>query len=166
MMKIYLLGVTHNFQKIPHLDFEKYVVESLSRLGIKSVGEEMSLDGLKLKPKISVSTTKTIADNLKIPHRYCDPDDQEREKRGIIGHDWIEGQCKSNDEIEKGLREDDEKRELVWLEKLKDIFENPMLFICGSAHLNTFSTLLRNNGYTCEILEKKWKNEPTNILTN
>ncbi len=110
--------------------------------------------------KVEISTVSEIAEELGLPHAYCDPDENERRSNGILGqqdllwHQWFYDLSDEEAEILKS--EHDRKRERIWLEKLIEVFVDPMLFICGIQHLDSFSLLLKKNGYECNILEKKW----------
>ncbi len=70
-------------------------------------------------------------------------------------HEW------SDEKVRQETIEDHKKRERIWLERLKGIYQDPMLFVCGIDHLDTFGSLLRSNNYACEILEKRWQPNQT-----
>lgn len=159
-MKIYLLGVYHNFETETHHNFKEYIVDTCSLHDIRSIAEEMSYDGLN-DAGVTVSTIKTIADNLGLPHAYCGLGRKEREALGILGSQQIEILGRfyewSDEKVRQKKLDDYAKRERVWLERLKDMFQDPMLFVCGIDHLDTFGSLLRRSNYACEILEKRWQ---------
>lgn len=158
-MKIYLIGVFHNFQTEKHPKFLDFLRDTCSDLRIKSIGEEMSTDALRLA-KVEKSTVLEIAEEFRLPHSYCDPDEKERSYRGILGKQDLQMQQffnnLSDEEIEDLKAEHYKKRESVWLEKIRDVFVEPMLFICGIQHLDSFSSLLTRNGFDCCLIEKTW----------
>jgi hypothetical protein len=59
------------------------------------------------------------------------------------------------------------KKEIFWLEKLKkEVKETPILFILGAIHVNSFSKLANNSGYTVAVIEEYYGKEyfpPLNI---
>ena len=158
-MNIYLLGVYHNFQTEKHLEFLSFLRHTCSTYNIRSIAEEMNIDALYLA-KVEKSTVYEISEELGLPHAYCDPDETERENHNILGQEAIESHQwfnnLSTEEVESLKSEHNIKREKIWLEKLKAVIVDPMLFICGIQHLGSFSSLLKKNGYECYILEKKW----------
>jgi len=158
-MTIYLLGVYHCFQTEDHAEFIDYLWDFLRSHGISSIGEEMNLTALSDEKK-NRSTIGVLADKLSVPHAYCDPDVDERKRLGILGenrlkclklcHGW------TDEEFEYRKTLDNQKRETVWLERLKNVFINPMLFVCGIDHLNSFGALLGANGFGVRIAERSW----------
>ena len=156
---IYLIGLTHDYQEKPHVLFEKYVFIACKENGIRSIGEEMCRDRLD-QVGIPESVIKAIADKFGVPHKYCGPSIKEREDHDISGELLLEAQqfhygwtvAKFNEEV----LIDRKKREAIWLEKIPSVFRDPMLFICGIAHLSTFPSLLRANNYVCAVLERQW----------
>ena len=164
MTNIYLLGVFHTFQTQPSHTFTEYVCQTCAALRIKSLAEEMNHDALR-DACTSHSTVKPIADKLSIPHAYCDPDQNERQARGIRGENDLKFQRWlnewSDDEFVHRKALHCQKREEVWIEKLQDVFIKPMLFICGIDHLDTFGSLLNHRGFSSKQLEKRWTpNQP------
>jgi type I restriction enzyme R subunit len=53
-------------------------------------------------------------------------------------------------------KSDDHLRENFWLKKIKDKTGENIIFVCGADHLNSFSTLLKNSGFNCEVLPKRF----------
>lgn len=70
---IYLLGLYHCFQTKEYPNFLNYVRDFCKSHEINSIGEEMNCTAL-CDAKRDQSTIKMIADELLIPHAYCDPD--------------------------------------------------------------------------------------------
>ena len=153
------MGVYHNFQTEYIEEFEKYVIDICNTYSIKSIAEEMNQDALN-EFSASESTIKIIADKLKLPHAYCDPDKDQRTKLGIICPKRREYQKLFNNWPEnKSLeysRTDCKKREGFWLKCLKVKFRGPMLFVCGIDHLNTFPKILIEQNFKTIVLDKKW----------
>ena len=168
-MHIYLIGVSHDFQIPPQATFEEYVFESCIKYGIRSIGEEMCKDALD-DHGASQSVAEVVAqESGRLPYSRCSPGREERKELGISTETLLEVQRFqddwTDDEFREKLAKDRREREAIWLERLKPIYEDPMLFICGIAHLETFSSLLKTNGYGCTILSKNWDSRPKQDIT-
>lgn len=159
MMKVYLLGVYHNFQTEPYAMFSDYVRDLCSRKHIMSIAEEMNRDALR-DAKVQQSTVEELAAELSLPHSYCDPDAQQRRQCSILGkrdieiRQWLDGL--SDDDAASQNAVHTEKREKYWLEQMKPMYADPMLFVCGIDHLLSFSKVLADAGFVVEVLEKQW----------
>ena len=88
-MKIYLIGVFHNFQTEEHSDFLDYLRDTCANYKIRSIAEEMNNDALRLA-RVEKSTILKLAEELDLPHAYCDPDENDRKKYGILGQQDLE----------------------------------------------------------------------------
>ncbi|MFA6174857.1 MAG: hypothetical protein WC701_14440 [Kiritimatiellales bacterium] len=157
-MMVYLLGVYHNFQTEPCAEFSEYIRNFCIQNSIGSIAEEMNRDGLN---SLDISSTvSVVAHELGSPHRYCDPCAEERKAKDILGVndvDFIIWRDElSDDEADELHRIHKNKREICWIEKLQTIYVDPMLFVCGIAHLSTFSKLLNKAGFEAQILDKRW----------
>jgi hypothetical protein len=101
-----------------------------------------------------------VADERLHPHAYCDPDENERQTLGILGeakldyHKWYYEWTDEEFESRKTL--DNQKRELIWLDRLQNIFIDPMLFVCGIDHLRSFSALLEGSDFSFQIADRTW----------
>ena len=156
---IYLLGVYHCFQTKEYPEFLAYVRDFCDSHGINSLAEEMNCTALR-DAKRNRSTIKMVADERLLPHAYCDPDEKERETLGIAGeyrlkflqwfYTWTEEEFRSRKTLEN------QKREIIWLDRLQKIFIDPMLFVCGIDHLILFSALLERSGFSFQIADRTW----------
>jgi len=119
----------------------------------------MNVDALRLA-KVEKSTVLEIAEELCLPHAYCDPDENERKSNDILGQQELEWHQWFNDLSDEEMKilksEHDHKREKICLKKIKKIFVDPMFFICGIQHLESFSSLLRENGFNFDLIERQW----------
>lgn len=159
MNKIFLLGVYHCFQTKECTEFLNYVRSFCVHYSINSIGEEMNDTALCVANR-DKSVVKMIADDLWIPHAYCDPDENESNALGILREDklkllkfqneWTDEEFECRKALSAGMREP------IWLERLQKIFIDPMLFVCGISHLKSFSTLLEANGFSFQIDDRKW----------
>jgi hypothetical protein len=82
------------------------------------------------------SLCKEVANELGIFHSFCEPNNAERKVLGITGDDWFQ-------------------RESEWLVRLRKV-EFPVLFICGSYHVDSFSTGCIYAWIETRILERNW----------
>lgn len=138
---IYLLGVDHQVQHQKQTQvsmvFAIYLSKKVKELNIKFIGEEWFEDLLK-ENGVTTTVTQDVAHKYIIEHRFCDPNRDER--RDIR---WLS-------------KSDDHLRENFWLKKIKDKTGENIIFVCGADHLNSFSTLLKNSGFNCEALPKRF----------
>ena len=133
-----------------------------------SIGEEMRPDRMN-EACIHESVMKMIADKIGLPHTYCGASKEERKDRHISGELLLEAMRLYNGWTDAEFNEqvliDRKEREAIWLEKIPSVFRDPMLFICGIAHLSTFSCLLRANNYVCTVLERQWDSRKESTYT-
>ncbi len=115
-------------------EFTTYIREQVTSLQITTIAEEYSEEALRGEE----STARQLAKQLNIEHRFCDPNTEERNKLKI---------------------DSNPKREQVWLERIQDLNNSKILFICGSLHLNTFKNLLENSNIKTDILSDGWGSE-------
>lgn len=165
---VYILGTCHAYQRnddscLPNsIDEFKLYLKSVCQLnGIKSIGEEMSLTALEENDR-KESIPKTFAQEYgNLPHRYCDPDRSEQERLGIKPSDYFNVQAhleKWPEEKKAKLEwEEDLKREPSWLCNILELNVWPLLFICGSKHVESFSQLLSASSFIVYIVNKNWK---------
>lgn len=144
---LFLVGTDHRFQRgaafgVPDRVFVEFRAELqhlIAEHGIRGIAEEMSLDGLGIHRSVGGSLGFFIARELGLPHRYCDPSRTERQQHSITTLD---------------------QRERHWLAQLEIFPVFPCLFILGTEHVSSFSSLLRDSGYTTSILIPDWEPEP------
>ncbi|MCH8080302.1 MAG: hypothetical protein IIA06_11105 [Proteobacteria bacterium] len=97
---------------------------------------------------------------LGIVHIYCDPNRKQRAKLGIQQENDIRVSYifKNIDEqnILNKIRDSHRKRELVWLKAINNVNKWPVLLVCGADHVNSFSSLAKEEGCVPEIFRKDW----------
>jgi hypothetical protein len=147
---LYLVGVDHSVQhdgcvryKGPEFErlreeFPEFLIQIARQIDVKVIAEESHEDVLR-KFSATKSVASVVASELGVKHLFCEPSIAEREQLGITS---------------TGRREDFEKREKFWLEKLRDLKETPILFILGPNHMAGFSELAKNNGMSVEVAEE------------
>jgi len=176
---VYLIGVKHSLQSDGPRDaseserkiFAEYLKQCVLKYEITFLGEEFneeSVSGHQAKH----STVALLAVDMKIEHRFCEPNSLERKKLGIPTPGELVGQLGitpkfnigshrvyASEDIEKIYREDQKyfsARERFWLEKSKNRLEKNILFVCGASHLDSFSRLLQNQNIPSIILDTKF----------
>jgi hypothetical protein len=166
---IYLVGVNHGVQFVNrHSDgnvinaFENYLRETCREYRIQLIAEEMSMESLK-KWKATRYVCTSIADELFIKHIFCDPDSNERKKKGIklereVREELGYGQILSNSQVKRldeALKTQWPLREQFWLQKILEAKADRTLFVLGSSHIESFSELLSQKGIGFVVLERK-----------
>jgi hypothetical protein len=138
---VYLVGTRHRFQGWRKIlcftpkhqldEFKTFLQRAIHQYGIRSVAEEMSVEALTTYFRPDMPPGKSIpclaAEELEIPHKYCDPDSARRHELNITN---------SDDD------EDRKKRETEWLAQLVYFASFPCLFVLGSEHVSGFSDIL------------------------
>lgn len=143
---IYLIGVDHIVQHINKEasaekarlvdEFTHHLKESAKSLRVVLLAEEFSTEALA-KSSATSSTAQKVSRELKIQHRFCDPNLQERH-RLCIGKDNFH------------------QRELYWLDCIRDKRNEDIIFICGNDHLESFTSILRQEGFQSKVHSKEW----------
>jgi hypothetical protein len=156
---VYVVGTRHRFQGWRKIlcftpkhqldEFKTFLQKAIHDYGIRSVAEEMSTEALTKYPRPDMPPHKSIpclaAEELDLPHKYCDPDSARRDELNITDED--------NDENHK-------KRETEWLAQLANFASFPCLFVLGSTHTSSFCDLLKASDFKPILLEHEWW--PTN----
>jgi len=103
------------------------------------IAEELS--EFYLRHKKAASVAQSVATELCICHRFCDPDPETRIALGLP--------LRTDDSYAPDLL-----RECYWLTCLLDVAKRDVLFVCGAAHVRSFSGLLRNRGIPVKVRAK------------
>lgn len=143
---IFLIGVDHRFQyanddsDMSAIElFRRYLKEQAAKLQVVLIAEEFSREAL-INSRASSSTAKNIAESICIEHRFCDPDSSERKALGIPR------------KRENG-QNNFQMREKFWFDKIADKIDEPIIFICGNDHLESFKEKVINEGCEVEVLQ-------------
>ncbi len=168
LKEIYLVGANHAVQWDRSLsatvDYMQYLEVQIKNLDIDFVAEEFSEEALR-KNKVECTTSDEVSKKLLRKNSFlCDPDEQ---TRGEIGYP-TQAQLRQRFGIRSAIlgtneykaRKEYERtfwpiRERYWLDQIKN-FSQRVLFVCGSKHIESFSSLLKQQGYTVSILDKKF----------
>ena len=142
---VFLIGVNHIIQhtgfsfhqkEAAISEFLEHVEMKALELKVKTIAEEWSQEANK-NNNVPFSTVQTVATKLDLKHIFCDPTNQERKKHGIE---------KSNTD----------GREEFWIERLKEVLQDNILFVCGEDHLESFKSKLNSCGILVEIVSRGW----------
>lgn len=174
--KIYILGTSHEYQRNDDgcsqssiVKFKNYLREICERYEVKAIAEEMSEEALAFFDR-EISIPKQFTQEINIHHQYVDPTDEEKKKICIKpsgyfaqGVKFIENlrpkevRGRSQEEADQLEWEEDLKREPVWLEKILALNMWPLLFICGSKHVESFKYLSVKQCISVQVVNKNWK---------
>lgn len=174
---IYLVGISdHNIQHNGNncvdlsirSNFSVFLKDRIKEYNINLVAEEFNEDALYKISRGDAATVKSVAEGLKIEHRFCEPSIDERRIKNILSPSEILNK-KLNIKIERELNENEQKifdeekvksflaREAIWFEKISDYLDKNMIFICATEHIKSFETLLTSKRYKPIILVDNWK---------
>jgi hypothetical protein len=157
---IFILGTAHKFQ-LTSQDLKFYLLDLCRKLNVGGIAEEMSEEALDEKG-CAESIPMQVAVTLRIKHQLCDPNSAEREKLEILQENqilllnWKKGMNLSDAEIHMRIIENYSKREKYWLNQLRLLNSWPVLFVCGSSHVNSFHQLLGEQKIASSIIENDW----------
>jgi hypothetical protein len=160
--RVVLIGTSHKYQVPEHpsaQNFRALVEATVSRWRVRAIAEETSLEALAQK-NTDRSVCEKIADELGLPHRYCDLNNAERaakearDELDIRAEGFL--QSWTQERIEKEVRASRRIRERHWLQMLLDLGRWPVLFICGANHVASFRALLTSSGLSTKVAERDW----------
>lgn len=163
MKHVLIIGANHKYQHASDLyervektalfAFEKMISNACAENNIIAIGEEFSKEDLKKDS--TDSFVKNVSDKLGKLHKYCNPTSEEEM---AIGYKQCLYQMggESSEEFDKRDWENEKLREIIWLKNIENLNSFPMLFVCGSMHVQSFSDLLKKNGIKSDILFESW----------
>jgi hypothetical protein len=119
----------------------------------------MSLEALSQKLS-AASVCQRIADAIGVPHRYCDPDNRQRQILGICDETDIRSRAFLNNwngaATDQKVRASHESRERFWLDQLLVLDLWPVVFVCGANHAKSFSSVLKLRGLHVDVVANDW----------
>ena len=170
-MPIHLIGVHHtNAQSSQsghaETDTQRSYVDMLAKIvrevGAEWVAEEYSKEAEEESERLSL--TPGVAAETGVEHRFCDPTMKERRQIGYVGqqelHQYIAMHDPdwniSNDEARRKSWALDigkyfGRRENFWLDRIADLKERTVVFVCGEAHVDTFGKRLEAAGWELHV---------------
>jgi hypothetical protein len=161
---VFLVGTNHKYQHNSPLyekvsaeaidEFKKHISTVCYENNIKAIGEEFHQTDLKKDREKSVP--KEIALSLNKCHKYCTPSDEEAKKLG-----WqptlYQKRGESVAEFDRRDWENDKIKEQGWIKKILELKKWPLLFICGSKHINSFAKLLIDSSLSVHVINENWE---------
>lgn len=178
--QIFILGTSHEYQRNDNtchqksiIDFKQYLKDICKLYAIKGIGEEMSEEALSdFDREISVPKLITLESNNVIKHKYCDPEKGEQLALGIKPSGYFcqgrkipeivrppEVKGLSQEEADQLEWEEDLKREPIWFERLLEFNTWPVLFVCGSKHVDSFKKLIEKQNINVFVVHENWKHD-------
>jgi len=164
--KVFLIGTNHKYQhnssfyervSAEAIDgFKKYISTICWENNIKAICEEFHQTDLKKDRERSVP--KEIALNLNICHKYCSPSDEEAKR---LGWEPTLFQKRGEPEAEFDRRDwqNDKIKEQAWIKNILELNKWPMLFICGSKHIRSFTELLIGSSLNVHVVNENWEHQ-------
>jgi|CZKF01.1.fsa_nt_gi hypothetical protein len=159
---VYLIGVDHvraqrrkRGEELTDCqrEFQSVVESAIRSIDPCLLAEEDHPEFLSRDGADSILLGIAMAHRIKNRHRFVDPNDTERERigyRALYGPPY-EAVLTSAHEITHQFP----KREEFWFGKLQDIIDRDILFVCGWAHIESFSALLTRK----EVSFSVWANK-------
>ncbi len=169
---IHLIGTSHRYQvrqsdaDPPCEVFRSLVLTAVRAHAVSLIAEEMSLEAVQERGA-KASVCREVADELQLPHCYCDANRAERAVLGAEDEQAIWHRLSfaahrgiTHAEIDQLaaplIRASHDKREYLWLQRLDREGRFPSLFVCGANHVDTFSALLERQGMRVNVLYRDW----------
>jgi len=115
-------------------EFEDHIVEVAGKHSVDYIVEEYSEQALT-DNNATGSTVRDAAVRAKIPHKFVDPTDEERDEARI---------------------KTPAQREAEWLKRLNSTGSKLPLIVCGDEHVQSFANLLKASGYSTVIVSTGW----------
>lgn len=129
------------------------------------VAEEYSEEAEEDKKRRSIA--KPIATAIGIEHRFCDATKAERKQIGYVGTQELHLTIPMHDPNWNISNEEAEAkawaicigryfaiREKFWLEKIRDVAHQDVVFVLGDGHIDSFAKLLADEGIRSKLVER------------
>jgi hypothetical protein len=157
-----LIGTSHTYQRPGHAtegEFRRLINQACASLKVRAIAEEASLEALAQK-HASHSICEEIAKTAGLSHRYCDPNNEQRNALNIRGKQDIEweGFCDnwSPERIQQEVAASHAIRERYWCAELVHLDCWPLLFVCGADHIDSFCAILKNEDFHVDVIVRDW----------
>lgn len=165
-MYIAILGTNHGYQLYGRegaVDFQLFLADLLRTGEYDAIAEELSEESVA-KWKASDSTARLVASSFGVQHHFCDPTTAERSAMGIPSSEELRESLKLRTVLtheQRALLDAEERkywpaREAFWLRRLKSLGARRTLFILGSDHVRSFSSLLDCEAVSYICLHERW----------
>lgn len=167
-MVCHLIGLNHGHQLEGYefgnwRAFDKYLSDLCISVGVDLIAEELNEEGIA-RWRANGSVARTVALRLSIKHLFCDPNQQDRERLGLLterdaaaklgyGRTWTSAQDAT---VTAEAQRTWPDRERFWLQRLRHVQFDRCAFILGAAHVDTFGALLSAAGYCVVVVNREW----------
>ncbi len=170
-MEIFLIGLNHGYQlegcrTNDWTKFDEYLVFCRREL-IDLVAEELSEWAIGRNHHLGAigSVAKNVSSRLNIAHLFCDPDEVERQRLGVLSDNELGqslgfGNIMNAEQaaiVEQKKREQWFIRERYWLEQLQRLHFSRCVFILGAQHVDSFAELLVSENFVVHIEHRDWE---------
>jgi len=151
---IFIVGVNNHYiqyvkrEKMYSAEFENCLVDKINKHSISLVAEELSKEAIDNRKHAIDSVARVTALSTSRKHLYADPDSKERELLRIPKDTLT---CSDEDKAKYN-----HIREKEWLSRIKNQSCPNVLFICGCNHVDSFDSLLRNEGHQVKVLSTNY----------
>jgi hypothetical protein len=175
---IYLIGVEHGVQSISvageetadHTQYRHCLEQAIQEYQPTIVAEEYSEDAVSRSAIVRNTPqeffTRKITTARGVKHLLCDPDLRTKYSMGYQERTGWEMQISRLSTREPPsdrallaaaleVVKDFPLRENYWLQHLKDVLQQEVVFVCGDYHVDTFGSRLKNNGIRSRILKRQ-----------
>jgi hypothetical protein len=170
---IHLIGLAHEAQASgsgePETDAQRHYAYLLGNtiLAVRPrlIAEEYSMESEQDNKRRSIGWQ--IAAALGVEHRFCDPTKAERRQIGYFGPQELQRQIFMHDANWNISNEEAQAkgwaicigryfaiRERFWLEKLRDVVEQELVFVLGDGHVDSFTKLLADAGVNSQLVQR------------
>jgi len=180
MAMIHIIGTCHKTQVLSDLvrkkalgavpkqkitAFQEFLTNTARALRVAVIGEEMSEDRIFAYGHNAVSVAQLVAKKLQIAHVFCEPDKSARRELGLrageeMAHHVAEIAKRTNRDVievhSEEVRKQFPMREAFWLSCLEPHANNPILFICGADHCETFLQRCTGSGVDAQVYCPDW----------
>jgi hypothetical protein len=170
---LHMIGTSHHYQygmgakrgevactEAQESAFRDFAHSSALACQVEAIAEELNEEGLREAGK-PVSVLQSLANDLDLPHLFCEPDRSERDVLGAAEETLIRMQAlmnvQSEEVVQAQLEEQFRIRETVWLQRLEGLSVWPVLFVCGANHVRSFSARLAAPGVSVKVVHPNWQ---------
>jgi hypothetical protein len=165
-MEVLIVGTNHSHQYVGRSDgkpdeFKAYLKALSVNESIDLFAEELNEEAIK-RWKAQDSVLRRLARELQKTHVFCDPDSKTRNSLGIPSDKQLSDMHPRDEDYKQAQRHFFPIRERYWLQQLKSQKFKKCLFVLGADHVQSFSDILANNGFSPNVVIFKWPAETVN----
>lgn len=172
-MMVHLIGVAHEAQASssgkPETDaqalYAALLEHTIVAVGPRAVAEEYNEEAEQENKARSIG--KLIAVALGGEHRFCDPNKAERQHIGYFGPQELHLHISMHDPNWNISNEEAQAkgwaicigkyfaiRERFWLDKIRDVVDQDLVFVLGDGHVDSFTQLLDDEGINSQLVQR------------